>query len=71
MRESSTLSRPSPRLLPARATEAVVAPRQRAASCGDRLVPMPADSEHDGWTCVQPAGHLAWADHLAADGTTW
>ena len=39
--------------------------------CGDRLTPIPADTEHDGWTCGQPQGHLAWSDHRAEDGTTW
>jgi hypothetical protein len=49
---------------------AVLAPRS-APACGDRLVPVPADTEHDGWTCVQPAGHLPTHDHRAEDGTSW
>ncbi|HKS49358.1 MAG TPA: hypothetical protein VJT49_30475 [Amycolatopsis sp.] len=39
--------------------------------CGDRLMPVPADIEHDGWSCARPHGHLPGSDHLAEDGTTW
>lgn len=42
-----------------------------APVCGDRLVPVPADTEHDGWICVQPSGHLPTYDHRAEDGTSW
>ncbi|WP_018685324.1 hypothetical protein [Actinokineospora enzanensis] len=40
-------------------------------ACGDWLVPVPADSEHDGWICVQPVGHLPTHDHRAEDDTSW
>lgn len=40
-------------------------------ACGEQLIPVPVDSEHDGWTCVRPAGHLPTHDHRAEDGTTW
>lgn len=39
--------------------------------CGDRLASVPPDTEHDGWCCAEPAGHLPDVDHRAADGTTW
>lgn len=39
--------------------------------CGDRLQPMPPDTDHDGWVCVRPQGHLPEHDHRAEDGTTW
>ena len=39
--------------------------------CGDHLSPVPADTEHDGWTCAMPTGHPLHTVHKAADGTTW
>lgn len=44
---------------------------QPAAPCGDRLVPIPMDSEHDGWSCIASAGHPPHTAHVAVDGTTW
>ncbi len=46
-------------------------PRPALARCGDRYGPTPPDTEHDGWVCAEPAGHLPGRDHRAADGTTW
>ena len=42
-----------------------------AAQCGDRLLPVPPDTDNDGWTCARPEGHLPGQDHRAEDGTTW
>jgi hypothetical protein len=41
------------------------------ALCGEELQPVPPDSEHDGWVCAEPAGHVPDTDHRAEDGTTW
>ncbi|WP_158634302.1 hypothetical protein [Amycolatopsis sp. WAC 04197] len=39
--------------------------------CPSSLFPVPPDTEHSGWTCTLPDGHLVRCDHLAEDGTTW
>ncbi|UOZ06991.1 hypothetical protein [Amycolatopsis sp. WQ 127309] len=40
-------------------------------TCAEVLTPVPLDTEHAGWVCVLPAGHLTDRDHRAQDGMTW
>lgn len=58
-------------LVPAPATAPDTLPAPAEGICGERLASVPADTEHGGWICTQPQGHLPGLDHAAEDGTTW
>lgn len=54
------------------ATRPMTVPDTRGTElCADRLTPVPADTEHGGWLCVELEGHLSRLDHRAWDGTQW
>lgn len=60
-----------PAIVPVQAGATSAAPEPAEGLCGELLTSVPADTEHLGWICIQPQGHLPGSDHSAEDGTTW
>jgi hypothetical protein len=68
---TTTNELPALAVAPAPVSTSDTVPALAEGICGERLASVPADTEHSGWICTQPKGHLPGLDHSAEDGTTW